>query len=162
MKDFQQRLPLLWAGIMELPLLCALVMFAGVTPTQGGILNLNKMVKQVTRKTPITSYWYYGCHCGRGGKGQPLDATDWCCHAHDCCYRHLKLHHCHYFRDHYNYTFSQGDIQCSDKGSWCERQLCACDKEVAFCLKRQLGTYQKKLRFSRFSRSRCKGQTPSC
>ncbi|XP_070259263.1 group IID secretory phospholipase A2 isoform X2 [Myotis yumanensis] len=100
---------------MELPLLCALVVFAGVTPTQGGILNLNKMVKQVTRKTPITSYWYYGCHCGLGGKGQPLDATDWCCHAHDCCYRHLKLHHCHYFRDNYNYTFSQGDIQCYEE-----------------------------------------------
>ncbi|XP_008146357.3 group IID secretory phospholipase A2 [Eptesicus fuscus] len=147
---------------MELPLLCVLVVFAGVTPTEGGILNLNKMVKQVTRRTPITSYWPYGCHCGLGGKGQPLDATDWCCHAHDCCYRHLKLHHCHYHRDHYNYTFSQGDIQCSDKGSWCEQQLCACDKEVAFCLKRQMGTYQKKLRFARFYRSRCKGQTPLC
>lgn len=50
---------------------------AGVTPTQGGLLNLNKMVRQVTGKTPITSYWYYGCHCGLGGRGQPLDATDW-------------------------------------------------------------------------------------
>lgn len=29
MKDFRQLLPLLWAGIMELPLLCVLVVFAG-------------------------------------------------------------------------------------------------------------------------------------
>lgn len=50
---------------------------AGVILTQGGILNLNKMVEQVTRKTPIFSYWPYGCHCGLGGKGQPKDATDW-------------------------------------------------------------------------------------
>ncbi|XP_032970727.1 group IID secretory phospholipase A2 isoform X2 [Rhinolophus ferrumequinum] len=61
---------------MELLLLCALVVFAGVTPTQGGIMNLNKMVKQVTGKTTITSYWPYGCHCGLGGKGPPVDATD--------------------------------------------------------------------------------------
>uniref|UniRef100_A0A8C0MLS3 Phospholipase A2 n=2 Tax=Canis lupus familiaris TaxID=9615 RepID=A0A8C0MLS3_CANLF len=61
---------------MELPLLCTLLVFAGVIPTQGGIMNLNKMIKQVTRKTPIFSYWFYGCHCGPGGRGQPKDATD--------------------------------------------------------------------------------------
>nr|XP_036855452.1 group IID secretory phospholipase A2 isoform X1 [Manis javanica] len=97
---------------MEHPLLCMLMMFAGVIPTQGGILNLNKMVEQVTRKTPIFSYWPYGCHCGLGGKGQPKDATDWCCHAHDCCYDHLKHHQCRVLTDNYNYTFSQGHIQC--------------------------------------------------
>uniref|UniRef100_A0A8C8XG73 Phospholipase A2 n=1 Tax=Panthera leo TaxID=9689 RepID=A0A8C8XG73_PANLE len=61
---------------MNLALLCTLLVFAGVIPTQGGILNLNKMIKQVTRKTPIFSYWPYGCHCGPGGKGQPKDASD--------------------------------------------------------------------------------------
>uniref|UniRef100_A0A5F9D203 Phospholipase A2 n=1 Tax=Oryctolagus cuniculus TaxID=9986 RepID=A0A5F9D203_RABIT len=61
---------------MELPLLCGLLVMAGVIPGQGGILNLNKMVKQVTNKTPILSYWSYGCHCGIGGRGQPKDATD--------------------------------------------------------------------------------------
>lgn len=50
----------------------------------------------------------------------------------------------------------------ADKGSWCEQQLCDCDKEVAFCLKRNMGTYNKKLHFARFSKSRCKGQTPMC
>ncbi|XP_066228141.1 group IID secretory phospholipase A2 isoform X1 [Saccopteryx leptura] len=148
---------------MEIPLLCALVLLAGVTPTQGGILNLNKMVHKLTRKIPIFSYWTYGCHCGHGGKGPPKDATDWCCHAHDCCYMHLKYHNCHYFTDNYNYSFSQGGIQCSDRGSWCEQQLCDCDKEVAFCLQRNLGTYNKKLRFTRlFRQSRCKGETPMC
>lgn len=47
-----------------------------------------------------------------------LSSPSRCCHAHDCCYRHLKLHHCHYFRDHYNYTFSQGDIQCCECLDW--------------------------------------------
>ncbi|XP_017518224.3 group IID secretory phospholipase A2 isoform X2 [Manis javanica] len=145
---------------MEHPLLCMLMMFAGVILTQGGILNLNKMVEQVTRKTPIFSYWPYGCHCGLGGKGQPKDATDWCCHAHDCCYDHLKHHQCRVLTDNYNYTFSQGHIQCSDKGSWCEQQLCACDKEVAVCLQRNLDTYQKRLRY--YWRPHCRGKTPIC
>lgn len=51
----------------------------------------------------------------------------------------------------------------ADKGSWCEQQLCACDKEVAFCLQRNLGTYNKSLHYIRlFRRSRCKGQKPMC
>ncbi|XP_002716095.1 group IID secretory phospholipase A2 [Oryctolagus cuniculus] len=146
---------------MELPLLCGLLVMAGVIPGQGGILNLNKMVKQVTNKTPILSYWSYGCHCGIGGRGQPKDATDWCCRVHDCCYARLKkTHGCHPLVDSYRYTFAEGHVQCSDKGSWCEQQLCACDKEVALCFKRNLDTYQKHLRY--YWRPRCSGQAPEC
>nr|XP_001095528.1 group IID secretory phospholipase A2 [Macaca mulatta] len=159
-RDFQQLPPLLSAGIMQLALLCGLVVMAGVIPIQGGILNLNKMVKQVTGKMPLFFYWPYGCYCGPGGRGQPKDATDWCCQTHDCCYDHLKTHGCCIHTDHYRYSFSHGDIHCSDKGSWCEQQLCACDKEVAFCLKRNLDTYKKRLRF--YWRPRCQGQTPGC
>ncbi|XP_032156552.1 group IID secretory phospholipase A2 isoform X2 [Sapajus apella] len=97
---------------MELALLCGLVVMAGVIPIQGGILNLNKMIKQVTGKTPFLSYWPYGCHCGLGGRGQPKDASDWCCRTHDCCYAHLKTHRCRFHMDHYRYNFSQGEIHC--------------------------------------------------
>lgn len=48
----------------------------------------------------------------------------------------------------------------ADKGSWCERQLCACDKEVALCLKQNLDSYNKRLRY--YWRPHCKGQTPTC
>ncbi|XP_004637811.1 group IID secretory phospholipase A2 [Octodon degus] len=145
---------------MELVLLCGLLVMAGVTPTQGGVLNLNKMIWQVTGKTPLFNYWLYGCHCGPGGRGQPKDATDRCCQQHDCCYSLLKTQRCRSQTDHYKYTFLLGDIHCSDKGSWCERQLCACDKAVAFCLKSSLDTYQKKLRL--YWRPKCKGATPLC
>ncbi|XP_027626461.1 group IID secretory phospholipase A2 isoform X2 [Tupaia chinensis] len=118
------------------------------------------MIKQVTGKTPILSYWPYGCHCGLGGRGQPKDATDWCCHAHDCCYAYLKAHKCRIHSDLYKYSFSQGDIHCSSHGTWCEQQLCACDKEMAFCLQRNLGTYQKSWRYLR--RASCQGQKPGC
>nr|XP_045006319.1 group IID secretory phospholipase A2 isoform X2 [Jaculus jaculus] len=118
------------------------------------------MVRQVTGKTPILYYWPYGCYCGFGGRGQPKDATDWCCRKHDCCYANLKTHRCRTQTDYYKFTFSQGAIQCSDKGSWCEQQICACDKEVALCLKQNLDSYNKRLRY--YLRTQCQGQTPTC
>uniref|UniRef100_A0A8C0K5F1 Phospholipase A2 n=1 Tax=Canis lupus dingo TaxID=286419 RepID=A0A8C0K5F1_CANLU len=118
----------------------------------GGIMNLNKMIKQVTRKTPIFSYWFYGCHCGPGGRGQPKDATDWCCQTHDCCYEHLKLK---------GQTVSSLLLHpAADKGTWCEQQLCACDKEMVLCLQRNLDSYQRHLRY--YWRPHCRGQTPMC
>ncbi|XP_040843650.1 group IID secretory phospholipase A2 [Ochotona curzoniae] len=146
---------------MELRLLCGLVLLAGVSPSQGGILDLNKMVRQMTGKIPFLSYWPYGCYCGLRGRGQPKDATDWCCQVHDCCYSKLKkTHGCRTLKDHYKYNISQGIIQCSDEGSLCEQKLCACDKEVALCLKRNLDTYQKHLRYYRHQQ--CTGKTPEC
>lgn len=145
---------------MELALLCALVVLAGMSPTQSSILNLNKMIQRMTRKVPLFSYWPYGCYCGPGGRGQPKDASDWCCKAHDCCYAHLRDHKCRIFTDNYKYTISQGTIECSNKGSWCEQQLCTCDREVALCLKRNLDTYQKHLRYYRHHC--CGSQTPEC
>ncbi|DAA32072.1 TPA: calcium-dependent phospholipase A2 PLA2G2D3 [Bos taurus] len=44
------------------------------------------------------------------------------------------------------------------KGSWCEQQLCACDKTLAFCLQRNLNTYKNHLRHL----SRCEGETLAC
>ncbi|XP_061003805.1 group IID secretory phospholipase A2 isoform X2 [Dama dama] len=61
---------------MDLSLLCTLVVFAGVVPAEGDILDLNKMIKQVTGKTPVFFYMSYGCYCGFGGQGPPRDATD--------------------------------------------------------------------------------------
>ncbi|XP_049734098.1 group IID secretory phospholipase A2 [Elephas maximus indicus] len=145
---------------MKLPLLCVLLVISGVIPTQSGILNLNKMIKQVTGKIPFFTYWFYGCHCGPGGKGHPKDATDWCCRAHDCCYALLKNERCCFHTDNYRYDFLEGEIQCSDKGSWCEKQLCACDKTMALCLQESLHTYNKRLRY--YWRPRCQGQSPEC
>lgn len=145
---------------MRLALLCGLLLLAGMTPTQGGISNLHKMIKRMTGKIAVINYWFYGCHCRLGGKGEPKDATDRCCQKHDCCYEHLKTGGCRTMTDNYKYNISQGVIHCSDQGSWCEKELCACDKELALCLKENLSSYDKRLRL--YWWPKCTGQTPTC
>ncbi|XP_078186746.1 group IIC secretory phospholipase A2 isoform X2 [Callithrix jacchus] len=48
------------------------------------------MVKHITGWSAFFSYYRYGCYCGLGSKGIPVDDTDRCCRAHDCCYEKPK------------------------------------------------------------------------
>ncbi|XP_068934480.1 group IID secretory phospholipase A2 [Petaurus breviceps papuanus] len=145
---------------MQLVLLwVVLITSGGMAPSQGNLLQLTKMIKQATGKSAVFSYLNYGCHCRPGGKGQPKDATDWCCKIHDCCYKQLKQQKCHVLLDRYNYDYNDGNIQCRGKNQ-CEKEICQCDKEFALCLKRNLDSYQKSYRFLR--KSHCQDENPEC
>lgn len=50
---------------------------SGSMQVQGNILQFGEMIRLKTGKRAETSYAFYGCHCGLGGKGSPKDATDW-------------------------------------------------------------------------------------
>ncbi|NXB93188.1 PA2GA Phospholipase, partial [Vidua macroura] len=54
------------------------------------VLQLERMIRAATGRSALLSYSWYGCFCGIGGSGTPVDATDRCCQAHDCCYRRLR------------------------------------------------------------------------
>ncbi|NXS81346.1 PA2GE phospholipase, partial [Erpornis zantholeuca] len=120
------------------------------------LLQFGVMITKKTGRFPL-AYNGYGCYCGVGGSKQPLDATDWCCHAHDCCYKKLVSSHCKPKSTHYKYSFRGNQITCG-AGSWCERKTCECDKKAVECFKRS--TYHKS--YANYPQRKCKGRTPSC
>ncbi|XP_035413443.1 group IIE secretory phospholipase A2-like [Cygnus atratus] len=141
-------------------LLVLLVCLAGLAPVDGGVVQFARMIKLKTGKNPL-AYNGYGCYCGLGGTKQPLDATDWCCHAHDCCYSRLKSSSpgCHPTLVHYTFYLQGGRIVC-EPGNFCQKTACECDKAAAECFKRNLGTYNKS--YDNYPNLRCKGSRPRC
>ncbi|NXU09542.1 PA2B phospholipase, partial [Pardalotus punctatus] len=113
-----------------------------LSPAHGNLLQLQEMVSAVTGKNALLHYGFYGCYCGLGGKGQPKDATDRCCQLHDICYQSLLNYHCNAKTRIYHYTWHQGRLFCR-KGSRCSYSSCECDRSLALCLRRNVGSYRK-------------------
>ncbi|XP_016070016.1 PREDICTED: phospholipase A2, membrane associated [Miniopterus natalensis] len=144
---------------MKTLLLLALIMAFGLLQTQGSLWDFQKMIRQVTGKGAASSYGFYGCYCGLGGRGSPKDATDRCCAAHDCCYKRLQKRGCGTKALGYSFTYRKGQVICGKQGS-CQSQLCQCDKTAASCFKRNLKTYNKKYQF--YNNKQCKGNAYRC
>ncbi|KAM9736812.1 phospholipase A2 group V isoform 1-T1 [Dama dama] len=106
----------------------------------GSLLDLKSMIEKVTGKPALENYGFYGCYCGWGGRGTPLDGTDWCCWKHDHCYAQLETQDCDVLTQAYRYRVSRGLVIC-EHGSRCQKQLCACDQKFVYCLKRNLRSY---------------------
>ncbi|XP_054857276.1 basic phospholipase A2 Sms-N6-like [Eublepharis macularius] len=143
----------------NLPALVALLFAFGVVITDGNLFQLQKMIKEATGKQAIPNYSSYGCHCGLGGKGKPLDDTDWCCHYHDCCYEKMENQGCKPKTVSYSYSYLSGNMNCGG-GTSCEQQVCECDRNLAMCLKKHLGSYSWKLRF--YWNIFCSNSAPEC
>ncbi|NWX11456.1 PA2BA Phospholipase, partial [Aegotheles bennettii] len=118
----------------------------GLSPAHGSLLELHKMITEVTGKNAIRYYAFYGCYCGVGGKGQPKDPTDRCCQLHDACYSQLLSYNCNAKTQHYQYSWHSGRPSCRS-GSWCRQHSCYCDLSLALCLKRSSRSYSQRYRF---------------
>jgi secretory phospholipase A2 len=106
-------------------------------------------------------YWDYGCYCGKGGSGTPVDATDECCKAHDECWAKVKQDtgvSC--YNENYANSFNDPNTgkPTTDCSKWTffescstakhptnntieEIKCCDCDLIVTKCFQRARGTY---------------------
>ncbi|XP_029434450.1 basic phospholipase A2 2-like isoform X2 [Rhinatrema bivittatum] len=125
----------------------------------GNLIDFAEMVKDVTGKDAAVHYASYGCYCGAAGRGKPVDATDKCCHAHDCCYADLSAGGCRPQFDGYDYTVSNGNVTCDNELDDCGMLACECDRTAALCFKTNLDTYDRK---QRLKIARCRGRRVAC
>ncbi|XP_078581482.1 uncharacterized protein LOC144864921 isoform X2 [Branchiostoma floridae x Branchiostoma japonicum] len=95
------------------------------------LLQFAKMIWTVTGRNPL-DYNNYGCYCGQGGAGTPVDDIDRCCQAHDRCYDTVDYPK---FTT-YTFTASRGTVTCLDAVGCNERAVCECDREAVLCLNR--------------------------
>ncbi|KAB0365017.1 PLA2G2E [Cervus elaphus hippelaphus] len=136
-----------------LTFLCLLAALAG-----GNLVQFGVMIERVTGR-PALQYNDYGCYCGVGGSGWPVDKTDWCCYAHDCCYGRLEKLGCEPKMERYLFSATRLSIFCAGRTS-CQRRTCECDKKAALCFRRNLGTYDRK--YAHYPNRLCTGPTPPC
>nr|P00620.1 RecName: Full=Acidic phospholipase A2; Short=svPLA2; AltName: Full=Phosphatidylcholine 2-acylhydrolase [Bitis gabonica] len=103
----------------------------------------------------VFDYIYYGCYCGWGGKGKPIDATDRCCFVHDCCYGKMGTYDTKWTS--YNYEIQNGGIDCDEDPQ--KKELCECDRVAAICFANNRNTYNSN--YFGHSSSKCTG-TEQC
>ncbi|XP_068099273.1 phospholipase A2, membrane associated-like isoform X2 [Hyperolius riggenbachi] len=119
------------------------------------------MITRVVRRSPF-SYVYYGCHCGLGGRGIPVDDTDWCCHSHDCCFESLIISGCDPYKKSYKFSYSNNNLLCSPWNlNECARKTCECDRAAALCFKRHKKSYSI-WNYGIRKTHRCDQPTPAC
>ncbi|XP_013404807.1 phospholipase A2 OS2 [Lingula anatina] len=111
-------------------------------PHKRNIAQFGAMISIATGRSPF-DYNNYGCFCGVGGQGTPIDGVDRCCQAHDSCYTAATASGCNTYLDFYHFTSKDKTITCdSSQNDACEQSICNCDKVAVECFAKNI--YRKK------------------
>nr|AHZ08805.1 phospholipase A2 [Micropechis ikaheca] len=126
-----------------LVLLAVCVSLLGASSTPPLPLNLyqfrNMIICTIPDREPLLAFSNYGCYCGKGGSGTPVDELDRCCQTHDNCYGEAeKLPECkgilsRPYVNTYAYDCTKGKITCNDQKDKCKLFICNCDRTAAMC-----------------------------
>jgi len=120
--------------------------------------SFGKLIARATRRNPL-DYNGYGCYCGFGGKGRPVDKLDRCCKVHDECYNKLqksKLCPFEYAVYLLKYSYRKGKCRPASYYWWrgkCRHRLCKCDADAARCFAES--PYHHK--YKNYPRKKCRG-----
>ncbi|XP_061450643.1 phospholipase A2, minor isoenzyme-like [Rhineura floridana] len=110
------------------------------SPMARALWQFRKMIRCVIPESRLlTEYNHYGCYCGLGGSGTPVDDLDRCCQIHDECYGAAEnvpkcysfLHYPHVTT--YTYACSGTNIACASDNNCCQMHVCQCDRAAAIC-----------------------------
>ncbi|XP_063409317.1 basic phospholipase A2 PA-12C-like isoform X1 [Mytilus trossulus] len=114
------------------------------------LFQLAEMIVDATGRDPL-NFNGYGCYCGWGGSGTPVDKDDRCCQQHDDCYGQVTtdLTDCSPKWNHYAWKIQDKTVDCLDqaqnvksksnailfkRNDNCPRRICDCDKALVECL----------------------------
>ncbi|MGH0188758.1 UNVERIFIED_CONTAM: hypothetical protein FKN15_031285 [Acipenser sinensis] len=85
----------------------------------------NMIICVMPSSWPLLDFNNYGCYCGLGGSGTPVDELDRCCQVHDSCYNEALQHKdCWPIFDNpyteiYSYTCREATVTCSLRLVFC-------------------------------------------
>jgi len=144
--------------------------------TRRDLIGLGNMIGSVTGKglwSVATTYNGYGCFCGIGGHGKPVDEVDRCCMVHDRCFTSAQRGVCAtskntIYSESYKYTSKDtpkskngvhADITCVSASSYkgkgsealCSKTVCECDRQLARCF----ATHQHNDKYRGYNRKKC-------
>uniref|UniRef100_U3FAA2 phospholipase A2 n=1 Tax=Micrurus fulvius TaxID=8637 RepID=U3FAA2_MICFL len=132
------------AHLLVLAAVCVSLLGASSIPPEPlNLINFKRMIECTTRRS-VWDFTNYGCYCGSGGRGTPVDELDRCCKVHDeldrCCQVHDKcydtakrVHKCFPSVRTYSYDCSEGKLTCKDNNTKCKDFVCNCDRTAALC-----------------------------